>query len=70
MKNTMQSWRVQMEDVLGDKVTQAKAAHLLGKTERMIRAYEQGKYDVPLDLRLLMSALADGYRPHPWAPRK
>jgi hypothetical protein len=24
MKNTMQSWRVQMEDVLGDKVTRPK----------------------------------------------
>lgn len=42
-----------------------QAAPLLGKSLRMVEYYEAGRTP-PLDTRLLMAAIADGYRPRPW----
>jgi hypothetical protein len=42
-----------------------KAAQCLGKSQRTARYYDEGHH-IPLDVRLLMAAIADGYKPRPW----
>lgn len=51
-------------EVLDIKTEQA--AVLLGKTTRAIQNYERGVIMPPADTRMLMAAIADGYRPKPW----
>lgn len=62
-------WLDRMADAMGvDRVTQIEAAKLLGKSERMIGYYMEGR-EIPTDTRLLMSALLDGYRPKPFGQK-
>lgn len=63
---TFDLWLDRMADELGvEKVTMAQAAALLGKSERMIGYYMEGR-EVPRDTLLLMDALLKGYRPKPF----
>lgn len=47
-------------------ITKAEAALLFGKTVRALDNYERGIIDPPQDLRMLMAAMAEGYKPKPW----
>lgn len=62
-------WMDRMEDVVGYPLTSDTAAKLLGKSERMIRYYEEGR-EIPRDTLLLMDALAKGFMPKPWTPKR
>ena len=51
------------------ELTKEQAAKLLGKTVRAIENYERGVVVPPLDTRMLMDAIAQGYKPRPWPER-
>jgi hypothetical protein len=61
-------WLDRMEDVVGHKVELAEAARLLGKSDRMIRYYDEGR-EIPRDTRMLMDALLQGFKPRPWSKK-
>jgi hypothetical protein len=58
-ENDFQRW-------LGKLGIDRTEASLLGKTVRAIRLYESSKIVAPLDIRMLMTVMADGLRPKPW----
>lgn len=59
-KNGFQLWLEEMD------ISRAEAALLFGKTPRALENYERGVIDPPQDLRMLMAALAEGFKPKPW----
>jgi hypothetical protein len=65
-KRIFLAWLSEMEiDVLSPH-WRAAAAKWLGKSERMMGYYFEGK-PIPADTLMLMDALAQGYRPKRWA---
>lgn len=59
-RNNFVRWLDEME------ITRERAALLLGKSVRSIYCYEAGTTRPPRDTRLLMQAIADGFKPVPW----
>lgn len=58
--NAFRRWRdrVGLDNLKG-------ASSLLGKSIRMVEYYEAGRH-IPLDTRLLMMAIAEGFESRPW----
>lgn len=67
VENGFRRWLDRIADELGvDRVSTEQAARLLGKSLTSCKAYAAGSRKPPRNVRLLMTAIAEGAKPRPW----